>query len=613
MNSLILLILAVPQTHEKMLEERVNQLTERLKLQDNKITIEKRDAKIEEIVEEFRKQANINIILDTTKYDASYRVKEFVLRGVPFNEAFVQFMKLTELTITDETPTTIKLERSMLATMAFKDSDIKEVIDALAKYSGANIIVSPEIKGTVSFSVSKVPWDIVLEYVVKTAGYKIVRESYSIIRIVTDKELQSQMETKIFKLKYLQPPSSYKAKIEKSKYIDGVPMLGPVQIKELADHFPIIRVIEATLTKQDKTLIGSMQYDFTSNSMVVKDVKPVLDKIEQIIKELDMEPPQVALDVKFIFTTNTDLISFGVDFFGINGITQGIELISKARRINPTQSAEYYSMFPFGFNMQKNPWPDRRYFLTQYETSAILRAFKQDVYTRVSQQPSISVLDNTEATIFVGQSVPYAEIVSVATQSGGSTTTIAEGKRSPVKVGFQLLIIPRITGDKVLITVIPENSVLIGKDKENPGFERFKISGQEIVLPRTSDTTLITRVMVEDSKTIILGGLQTENFSIEDRGVPILQDVPLINYFFRKKDESLIKEHLLIVITPRIVKATDRLAELIQQNLKSREKDAEKYLDDLKKMRKDHDPMNQMEKHRQTKEKEFQSLLNSKE
>jgi general secretion pathway protein D len=223
------------------------------------------------------------------------------------------------------------------------------------------------------------------------------------------------------------------------------------------------------------------------------------------------------------------------------------------------------------------------------------------------------VVDNTEATIFVGQSVPYAEIRTVATQSGGSTTEIAEGRRSPVKVGFQLMIIPRIIGDKILVTVIPENSVLIGKDKDNPGFERFKISGQEIVLPRTSDTTLITRLMVEDSKTIILGGLQTENITIEERAIPILKDIPILGYFFRKKDEVISKEHLLIVITPRIVKSTEKISETIQQQLKTREKEAEKYLDDLKKHRKENDPMNQMRRHLEEKEKEFEALKNGTE
>ena len=59
--------------------------------------------------------------------------------------------------------------------------------------------------------------------------------------------------------------------------------------------------------------VGQLDYFERANIIIVKDTKPVLDQIEAIIRKIDVEPGQVFIDVKFVTTTNKDILEYGID------------------------------------------------------------------------------------------------------------------------------------------------------------------------------------------------------------------------------------------------------------------------------------------------------------
>ena len=112
-----------------------------------------------------------------------------------------------------------------------------------------------------------------------------------------------------------------------------------------------------------------------------------------------------------------------------------------------------------------------------------------------------------------------------------------------MKVGFQLFIVPRIVSDanKILLTVIPQNEFLSGPSSGAavPGFTHFELQSngnvQAIDLPRLSQTQLVTKLVLESGHTAVLGGLVVERATYEDNGIPVLKDIPLINYLFKQR------------------------------------------------------------------------------
>ncbi|OHB71191.1 MAG: hypothetical protein A2W23_02930 [Planctomycetes bacterium RBG_16_43_13] len=570
------------------------------------VTISKKDATIKEVLDDLRRQTRINIVLDTKNITDTDRIT-IELKEVPFKTALDAILDMAGLIVEQDTPQLIKITKPPRITLDMVGAPVTEVVNVIAKISGISIIISPDVKGSITLNVKDVPWMDLLDSVVKTVGFTTVKEKYNIVRIVDPKELRLQLETRVFTLKYIDPPQSYRAQVESNKYIKGATPTPPSTQDAIIKDFTILKIINTVLSK-DATgkVIGNMEYDIKSKSLVVTDTKPALDKIESIISKLDIEPEQVLIDVKFVTTTNEDLLNFGMNF--TSGADDGITVSANpVRDTTGTTPAESITRLPFAIS--SNYPGGGHYFLTQYDVTAMLRIFKRDAYSRIEQRPTIAALDGTEATIFVGESVPYAT-VTVTNDDGNVTTTITEGSKSPVKVGFQLFVIPTIVKDanKVIMTIIPQNELLTGTSATHPGFETFTAGGQVIDLPRISQTTAVTKMVIDSGLTAMLGGLTSSTTSLEERKLPLLGDIPIAGYAFKQKDESTIRTHLIIFITPRIVRGSSITGENLDALLKQRLFDEQRKLEELKKKEGEEELERIQEKRDEEAEKELEQL-----
>ena len=573
-----------PDEMSPQARETLQMDAERLRRARLLVTIRARKLPVEQVVEMFRLQTPWNIIFDRTNFPDDYVVEEFVVVNEPSKSAIQEFARVIQAAVEFESPTLVRLHRPPRLTFNFRNASINDVIDMIARVSGANIIVAPDVGGEITMSINNVPWDHVLEAVIKTLGFTMVREDFGILRIIHPDELLKQMETRVFPLLYIQPPSPYTAQVEAGKQIVGAPVVPPTDISSMLESFVLAKVLKTILSVDGGNVtIGKMEFDPQTNVFVVTDTKVVLDRMAEIIKLLDVEPAQVAIDLKFISTSNDDLLTFGTgwNFGAQGGAGYGTSVIrpSTFTTAGGETVTGKISRLPFGFGKEVGTGRDQ-FFLNTYDMSMTFRAFKQDRYSRLMQAPKLTVIDNEEATIFVGEEISFAATSGIAGELGDVVYTIAEASSSPVKVGFQLFVIPKIimAANKVIMTVIPENEFLTGQspDATVAGFERFKLVSngleQSIDLPRISTTSLITKLIIESGRTVVLGGLVIERVALEDTGIPILKDLPLVNYFFKQRSDSIRKEHLLIFITPRIIPSGNgasenfsRLIELSEQ------------------------------------------------
>ena len=192
---------------------------------------------------------------------------------------------------------------------------------------------------------------------------------------------------------------------------------------------------------------------------------------------------------------------------------------------------------------------------------------------RIGRSPKILALDNTEATIFVGESIRYARTSASSSQAGTLAFSVEEDPNSPVNVGFQLLVLPHVVPgeNKIMLTVIPQQRALSGKTSPTlPGFDRFVFGTQTIDLPRVASSTLVTHMILKSGETAVIGGL-LEDREIESRDkIPILGDLPLLGLLFSGTSKQKVKQHLLITITPRIIRGSDAANSTISDEMAGR-------------------------------------------
>jgi type II secretory pathway component GspD/PulD (secretin) len=160
--------------------------------------------------------------------------------------------------------------------------------------------------------------------------------------------------------------------------------------------------------------------------------------------------------------------------------------------------------------------------------------------TQILSNPKISVINNQEAKIHVGERQAY---VTSTTTTGQSTSTVSE-EVTFVDVGIQLSVTPTINDDGyVLMKIKPEISSVVS-------FLDTK-SGNKIPIIDTSVAE--TTVMVKDGATIIIGGLRREDKVSSAEQFPFLSKIPILSFFFKQQVKKTEKTELLIMITPHII------------------------------------------------------------
>jgi type IV pilus assembly protein PilQ len=549
-----------------------------LDIGDGKVTFDVRGRTLAEVVERIRDKTKVNIFLSKEAAAATVTIK---IQDLHWLDALQEVAEKAECILERASPIVIKVYKPERVTFSFENEDVKKVVSVIATYSGANIVVSPEVKGTITVNLKNIPWRDALEQIVKTLGYAVVEEDRDILRIVPRADLQQQLETRVIRLKYIRPPSPYRAYISSEYTKEDI---SAYDSKTPEKEFPVLQALQAAVETEG----GTIQYDRFSNSIIARGTKPALDNLLNLVQQIDVEPSQIFFDVKLITTQNQDLLDVGVDP-GEDGWTMAISLSGAPTRLPFGVWDDVDRATPRGFDPSLATGAEATTFGTLDFTgvSMALRLFAEDRTSQITQAPKLVALDNQEATIFVGETVRYAQTTASSNQSGGLTFSIAEAPNSPVQQGFQLLVIPHVipNSDKVMLTVIPEAEQLVGTSTTLAGFDEFS-SGEganqvSILLPRVSASTIVTHMIVRSGETAVLGGLLTQTEVEVDRGLPGLRKIPILKWLFSVREKQKTLSNLIVFMTPRIIQSSEDIDMTIKKSMRDYRRKLDKDWEDM--------------------------------
>ncbi len=546
----------------------------------SRLTLRLKDRDLRDVVASIRRKANVNIIMDQS-------IEEPVtidLQDVHWRQALNLVAESANCIVTEVEGGILKVEKPPHVTFAFPNTDIQTVIETIAKISGANIMVAPEVKGTITLRLKNVPWRDALEAAVKTLNFVVVEEARGILRVVPPSNITQDLVMETFQLRYVRPKSTYVPFIQ-SQYLQNKMSQQQLQVGQI--EFTLLDALRRVVTPE----IGTLEYFDEINVVVVKDTKPVVDEIRRIVNQVDVEPAQVFLDVKFVTTANEDVLDLGISPGG-NGYTASIGLGAIPHRFPFDLGAGGWDDKVFARDDGIGPFadPDQNPGGTTIpnvvfgtldftQVSATLRLLKKDARSEILQAPKLVALDNQTATIFVGESVRYAQARVEQGQAGGLLLAVEEGDDSPVNVGFQLLATPHVVPgtDQVMLEVIPQRTALTGTGSSNlapAGFDVFVVgTGGEsgsVALPRVASSTIVTKVLLRSGQTAVLGGLVSRTQTDTEIKLPLLGDIPVIGYLFKNKITNDSRSTLIVFITPNVVRSAEDTEKSMQRVLRER-------------------------------------------
>jgi type IV pilus assembly protein PilQ len=552
------------------------------------LTLRLKDRDLRDVVQSIRRKTNANIIM-APGIEESVTID---LHDVNWRQALSLVAEQAGCIVTEGDAGVLKIEKPPRVYFAFENTDIQKVIDTIAKISGANIVVAPEVKGTITVRLKDIPWRDALDATVKTLGFVVVEEDRGILRVVPAANIEQDLEFKTIPLRFIRPNSVFMPIIT-SEYVKDLRNTQPIQQGQL--NFSLLDTLKRMITQD----VGTLEYIQETNMIMVKDTKPVVETIARTIAMMDVEPSQVQLDVRFVTTSNDDLLDVGINPGG-NGWSASLGLGQIPTRLpfdlgaggwDDSLIASETGTGPFvdGANAQNLPAattiPSVVFGALNFqEVTATLRLLARDSRSEILQAPQITTLDNSTATIFVGEAVRYAQARVEQGQAGGLLLALEEGDESPVNIGFQLLATPHIVpgSDKVIMEVIPQRTSLSGTGTSAiapAGFDVFEVGGGsaagagQIALPRVASSTLSTTVLLRSGETAVLGGLKSKTESETTTKLPLLGDIPLLGYLFKNKTQQETMSTLLVFITPQIIRSAEDVTDSMQRILEERMRD----------------------------------------
>jgi general secretion pathway protein D len=293
-------------------------------------------------------------------------------------------------------------------------------------------------------------------------------------------------------------------------------------------------------------LIGNVRVsaDTTTNSLVITTSAQNFEIIKKVLDQLDQPRPQVLIQVLIAEVSLTEDTKLGVEFSWENLIH--------------FNESEFKGQG--GYKWDSGSTADTslglRYSILddKLNINLLIQLLKKDTRVNVLSAPSTIVSDNSQATVNVGQEVPYITGTQI-TQYGGVSYTY-----NYRTVGITLNVTPRINGNgDVDLDVTQEINELIE-------FTSFNA-------PVVSTRKVQTQLTVRSGGLAVIGGLMKNNKKQTEYKIPLLGDVPYLGAFFRKKQETVEKTELLVFISPTVIRTPEEMKSITD---KEKEKIKEK-------------------------------------
>ena len=312
--------------------------------------------------------------------------------------------------------------------------------------------------------------------------------------------------------------------------------------------------------------------DKPTNSLIVNATPEDYDTIKGIVRQLDIKRKQVFVEALVLELSMDATEALGASLqgavatggnslvFGTSNLNSGpasLTDLAPASGSTPSLLGKTINGILLGglFNPITVNGPDGNP-VTVPALSALIDLSKTNSDVNILSAPSLLTSDNEEAEILVGSNVPI--ITSRLTNAVGSATQTSSGLATSVSVerkdvALDLKITPQITeGDRVRLQV----------DQEITDLAQTSVGNVDQVGPTFTKRLLKNTVLAEDGKTIVLGGLISNNVQHTVSKVPLLGDIPLLGYLFRHQSTTDKKTNLLIFITPKIIKNTEDLTQV---------------------------------------------------
>ena len=393
-------------------------------------------------------------------------------------------------------------------TLNLKDADIKDTLQRFSELTQLNIVLDPDVRGTVTVSLQDIPWDQALELILKINQLGYVLEG-NIMRIASTTKLTQEENSRLQFLQAQDKNRPLRTVLQKISYANANEM--------------------AATARKVMSARGDIFIDTRSNTLVIKELPDYLPTVLDLIKNLDVASPQVMIEARIVEANRTFSNSIGVvwDFNGVAGAATG----NTTGLVFPNSGSVAGNVsLPSGAPQVLSL--SLANVLNTFNLDAALHAAESRGLVKVISTPKVQTQTGEEASIQSGFQIPVQTTVN-------NTTSVLY-----INATLRLDVTPQITNEGTVIM-----NITIQKREPAVG---INIAGGQNIPLTTRDAK--TRLMVRDGGTAVIGGIFKITTNDGQSMIPGLWKIPILGNLFRSRDQTESTDELMIFITPRIIR-----------------------------------------------------------
>ncbi|MEQ1856327.1 MAG: AMIN domain-containing protein [Longimicrobiales bacterium] len=412
--------------------------------------------------------------------------------------------------------------------VTWTQAPINDVLLAFAAFSGTSIVPGANVTGFVTADINDQPWDVALQTILSGQGLVASEDDYGIIRVDNITDLNSREE--------IEPIETRAHRISFATAAEVQTAVGPL------------------LTARGQATVNA-----GTNTLIVSDIARVQNAIAALLREVDIETPQVSIQAKLIFVNRTNLDEFGVTYElkdsrgnQINALSSGLADTDGdgVQDVVPQGEASILlggnSIAALGNAGARVAGPSLQLLTSlvmgRHTLIGFIDALTSVNLSDIEASPQVTVLDNQQAIIHVGELTPIRTIDAGAAGGGGGGAQFPTAQVSQQETGVILTATPHVTAD---------GHILLELEAERSAAELAPSDAGFIFRTQRAQT----RVLVRDGETVVIAGLTQSERTEARTGIPLLQELPLIGRLFRVVREQEIQQDLIILVTPNIIRS----------------------------------------------------------
>ena len=402
--------------------------------------------------------------------------------------------------------------------MDFQSVNIKNIFRIISEVSGYNLVLSPDVSGTVNIRLIDVPWNKAFELIMENNALGRMCEG-NIIRIVPKATLLAAQVAE------------------------------PLVTEMIRINYAVIADMVKNLNGL-KSARGNITADARTNTLILTDISEKVDEMISVIKTLDVKTPQVMIESKIVELSRNYAQELGIVWGAYTERISGSpDSFPSLVRTGGDRDVRFQSQADIaadgldpGFIVDlgiASATPTGQFGVLlatlglDHALDVQLEALEAQGKSRTIANPKVTTLDNTEATIQSGQRIPYPS------QSDNEGVKITF-----VDANLELKVTPHVTADEHIYMKI---SATQNSASDSP------IAGAP---PTINTKEAFTEVLVYNGATTVLGGIYQKATSENRTSVPWFADIPIIGYLFKSRAEKDEIVELLIFVTPTILRDT---------------------------------------------------------